>query len=152
MAIYRKWLHNHKPDAHNVLMRINMHNSQIMHCDTFGCHLILLEFIHIDSNNKVIQIEVTVLGWRYVDSMQKTLDRVRVIGTRMRKWKVDPSVCKLEVDMNILLQYRKKASVELRTEMKRTSLQKKFQKKAHKMQNRHIDKSSSNSSSMVISL
>ena len=49
MAIYPKLIHNQKADAYDMLLRIYMHNSQIMHCDTLRCHLILLEFIHINS-------------------------------------------------------------------------------------------------------
>lgn len=131
MAIYRKWLHNHKPDAHNVLMRIYMHNSQIMHCDTFGCHLILLEFIHIDSNNKVIQI------WPrkkrgYSFRLEICWQHAKDIGQSASHWDQDATMKSWSICMQTRSRYEytsKKASVELRTEMKRTSLQKKFQKR-----------------------
>lgn len=111
MAIYCKWIHNHKTDAHNVLMRIYMHNSQIMHCDTLRCHLILLEFIHIDSNNKVIQIlprKKRVYSFRLEICWQHAKD----IGQSASHWDQDATMKSWSVCMQTRSPYEYTFSVQ----------------------------------------
>lgn len=136
MAIYCKWIHNHKTDAHNVLMRIYMHNSQIMHCDTFRCHLILLEFIHIDSNNKVIQIwprKKRVYSFRLEICWQHAKD----IGQSASHWDQDATMKSWSVCMQTRSPYEYTFSVQKKIFRRITNRDEKNQPKKKNSQKRH---------------